>query len=416
MNVLVIGGGGREHAILWKLKQSNEIDNLYAVPGNGGIQELAQCIDLNILDNEALTDFAVKNEIDLTFVGPEQPLANGIVNAFEEKNLKIIGPDKKAAVIESSKVFSKKLMKKYRIPTADFQIFCDIKEAVRYLEIKDQYPIVIKADGLAAGKGVVIADNFRSAVQTVEEMLVDKKFGDSGNQIIIEDFLEGNEISILTFTDGKTIIPMISSKDYKKISEGNKGLNTGGMGAIAPNPHYTFEDQKYCMDNIYLPTINAMKAEDKRFKGILYFGLIKTSKGINVLEYNCRFGDPETQAVLPLLETDLYKIFEAIHTETLHKVEIEWKNKNSAAVVAASKGYPLEYKKNIEIFGLDNSFDFPIFLAGVKKENDKFLTNGGRVLAVTSLGESKESALEKAYRNLKRIRFENMYYRKDIGS
>lgn len=415
MNVLVIGEGGREHAIIWKIAQSPKVKKIFCVPGNAGIAELAECVHIDTTDNDALVEFALNNKIDLTVVGPEVALANGIVDAFENAWLRIFGPSKKAAEIEASKIFSKELMKKYNIPTAEFGIFSNANDAKKYIEANEKYPIVIKADGLAAGKGVIIAQTKEEAVATIDEMMLNEKFGNAGKNIVIEEFLSGIEISILAFTDGKTIVPMESAKDYKKIGENDLGLNTGGMGAISPNPIYTDEDAEYCYNNIFLPSIKAMKSEGRKFKGVLYIGMIKTEKGIFVIEYNCRFGDPETQVIMPRLETDITDIFNAVIDEKLAEIDIKWNKKKILTTVLASGGYPEEYRKGYEIINLDKTEDAVVFHAGTKLLDGKAVTNGGRVLNVTAIADTFEEAKSKSLKNCDIIDFKDKYYRKDIG-
>lgn len=418
MKVLVIGGGGREHAIIRKLKESSRVSEIYAAPGNGGISADAKCVNIKATDIDAMIDFAVKNQIDFAVVAPDDPLVLGMVDAFEKVGIKTFGPNKAAAILEGSKVFSKELMKKYHIPTAKYEVFDDPNQAIDYIRSENTYPTVIKADGLALGKGVIIAEDFAQAEQAVRSMMEDKIFGESGSHIVIEEFLTGPEVSVLAFTDSKTVKPMISSKDHKRVYDNDKGLNTGGMGTIAPNPYYTDEIAQICMKQIFLPTIRAMVTEGRPFKGCLYFGLMITPNGPKVIEYNCRFGDPETQVVLPLLKTDLMDIFLAIYEERLAELDIEWKNGAAACVVMASGGYPQKYQTGLPITGLDKNGQTSaatIYHAGTKKENDDYLTAGGRVLGVTATGENLEAALSTAYDAVKQISFDGCHYRTDIG-
>jgi len=421
MKVLVIGSGGREHAIVKTLLKSPKISKLFAAPGNGGIGCDAQCVLVSTCDIKAMTEFAVTNSIDYVVVAPDDPLHLGMVNALEEKGIRCFGPDKNAARVESSKVFSKNLMKKYGIPTAAYETFSFSGNAIEYVKSSSvSYPLVIKADGLALGKGVIIAENETQALKAIELMMVEKKFKESGSNIVIEEFLTGPEVTVLAFTDGKTIVPMISSMDHKRVFDGNEGPNTGGMGVIAPNPHYTEEIAKLCEKTIFLPTINALREEGCPFKGCLYFGLMLTPKGPMVIEYNSRFGDPETQAILPLLKTDLLDIFEAVTDERLSEIEIKWNNAYSACVVAASGGYPDQYKTEYEIKGLNasgglNEGDAIVYHAGTKLKEDVFLTSGGRVLGITAAGDTLKNALKKAYEAIETVNFEGMHYRKDIG-
>jgi len=418
MKVLVIGGGGREHAIIKTLKKNPRIKQIYAAPGNGGISLDAECIPIKVSDIPAMTEFAINNFIDYVVVAPDDPLAAGMVDALEEKGIRCFGPNKAAARIESSKVFSKKLMKKYGIPTAAFETFSEPQRASEYLKSeKVSFPVVIKADGLALGKGVIIAENLQESLDAVNEIMQEKKFGNSGANIVIEEYLVGPEVTVLTFTDGITLKPMISSMDHKRIYDGNKGPNTGGMGVIAPNPHYTNEIAEICEKTIFLPTINAMIKEGCPFKGCLYFGLMLTEQGPKVIEYNCRFGDPETQVVLPLLETDLLEVMEAVTSGSLSKIDIRFSDLHAVCVVLASGGYPSNYKTGIEISGLENfeNEKVSIFHAGTMYKDGKFLTSGGRVLGISATSSTREKALEKAYSTAKNVYFEGIHYRKDIG-
>ncbi len=418
MKILVVGSGGREHAIIRKLKESPKCEKIYAAPGNGGISYDAQCVAIGAMDIEGMVAFAKEKEIDLVFVAPDDPLAAGMVDAFEKEGIMAFGPRANAAVIEASKVFSKDLMKKYNIPTADYAVIDSAEEAVKYIEEKNEYPVVVKADGLALGKGVIIAENFEDAKAAVKTIMEDKVFGASGNKVVIEEFLTGPEVSVLSFTDGKTLYPMVSSKDHKRALDGNKGLNTGGMGTISPNPYYSDEMAKECMEKIFMPTVEAMNAEGRPFKGCLYFGLMLTPKGPKVIEYNSRFGDPETQVVLPRLKTDFVDIIVACCEEKLADINIEWSDEASACVVMASGGYPGSYKKGIEINGLDENGQVDgavVYHAGTALKDGKLVTNGGRVLGVTALGKNLDEALDKAYAAVKKIDFENAHYRTDIG-
>lgn len=418
MNILMIGSGGREHALIKKLLESPKCTKLYCAPGNGGISKDAELVNISVMDKEKMVEFAKENAIDLVFVAPDDPLADGMVDAFEEVGIRAFGPNKKGAVIEASKVFSKDLMKKYNIPTAMYETFDNSVKAIEFIEKNNTYPIVIKADGLALGKGVIIAKDFEEAKEAVTSIMEDKKFGESGNHIVVEEFLTGPEVSVLAFTDGKCVKPMVSSKDHKRAYDNDEGLNTGGMGTISPNPYYTDEVSKVCMDTIFVPTIEAMNKEGRPFKGCLYFGLMITPNGPKVIEYNARFGDPEAQVVLPRLDTDLVDICEAVIDEKLSDLEIKWKDGAAACVVIASGGYPVAYEKGKEISGLDENGqldDVIVYHAGTKFENGKFLTNGGRVLGVTAVAENLDKALEKAYNAVSKIKFDDMHYRKDIG-
>ena len=415
MKILVVGGGGREHAIIKKLKENREIDTIYALPGNGGIAKDAKCIDIGAKDIEKITEFAEENDIGFAVVAPDDPLALGAVDALEAIGIKCFGPNKAAAVIESSKVFSKDLMKKYGIPTAEYEVFDDMDKALAYLETA-AVPAVIKADGLALGKGVVIAETRDDAKAAVRSMMEERVFGESGSRIVIEEFLTGPEVSVLSFTDGKTIVPMISSQDHKRALDGDRGLNTGGMGCVAPNPYYTEEIAQRCMNEIFIPTIKAMNKEGRTFKGCLYFGLMLTADGPKVIEYNCRFGDPETQVVLPLLESDLFDIMRAVADEKLAEQEIVFSSESACCVVMASAGYPAAYEKGFEITADKLPDNADIFIAGAKLENGRLLTSGGRVLGVTAVSENLAKAIDDAYAAVKKVHFDNAYYRKDIGS
>ena len=414
MKVIVVGGGGREHAIIKKLKLSSEITELYALPGNGGIAADAVCVNIGAKDVEGIANFAKEKGIDFAIVAPDDPLVLGAVDALEALGIPCFGPNKAAAIIEGSKIFSKNLMKKYNIPTAGYEVFEDMDTALKYLETAP-IPTVIKADGLALGKGVVIAETRQDAMDAVKSMMEDKIFGASGSRIVVEEFLTGPEVSVLSFTDGKTMIPMISSMDHKRALDGDKGLNTGGMGVIAPNPYYTADIAAQCMETIFIPTMNAMNAEGRTFKGCLYFGLMLTEKGPKVIEYNCRFGDPETQVVLPLLKTDLFTIMKAVAAEKLDEIKVEFADDCACTVVMASNGYPSKYETGFEIT-VDNDFAGDLYIAGAKLgEDGKLLTGGGRVLCVTCTAADLGSAIEKSYENVKRVHFANAYCRSDIG-
>lgn len=417
MKVLVIGSGGREHALVWKINQSPRVSKIYCAPGNGGIGSIAECVDINAMDIEGVVQFVQNNDIDLTVVAPDDPLAAGMVDALEEKGFRAFGPRKDAAVIEASKVFSKELMKKYNIPSAGYEVFDSYDVAIKYLD-KSKYPVVIKADGLALGKGVIIAQNRTEAEDALHSIMVEKVFGSSGDKVLIEEFMTGPEVTVLTFTDGKTVVPMVSSQDHKKVFDNDMGPNTGGMGTFSPSPNYTPEIAKDVMIRIIKPTIDAMSKEGRPFKGVLYFGLMLTEEGPKVLEYNARFGDPETQVILPRLKTDLVDIMEAVIDERLDEVNIEWEDNAAVCVILASGGYPGEYKKGYEIAGLDEIEKVPgmlLFHAGTKLEDGKIITNGGRVLGVTALGEDLDEAIKRVYENIVKVSFKDMHYRKDIG-
>ncbi len=417
MKVLVVGGGGREHTILWKLAQSPMKPELFAAPGNGGISQLAKCVDIKATDVEGVVQFAKENQIDLTVVAPDDPLMLGMVDRLEQEGLKAFGPRQNAAIIEGSKVFSKDLMKKYGIPTAAYEVFDDSEKAIDYLK-GVSYPTVVKAEGLALGKGVIIAADFDEAKAAVEDIMCDKVFGEAGSRVVIEEFLTGQEVSVLAFTDGKTLYPMVSAQDHKRAYDNDEGLNTGGMGTFSPSRLYTEAIHKECMENIFMPTMAAMNQEGRTFKGVLYFGLIMTKNGVKVIEYNARFGDPETQVVLPRLKTDLLEIFLAVAEERLGDLTIEWADNAAVCVVMASGGYPKAYKKGLPISGLEAAEEDPaitVFHAGTKREGDTFLTAGGRVLGVTAVGEDLDAAIGKAYEGVKKITFQDVHYRTDIG-
>lgn len=418
MKLLVVGSGGREHAVIRKLKENKEIEKIYCAPGNGGISADAECVDIKATDKENMVKFAKENVIDFCVVTPDDPLALGMVDVMEEAGIPCFGPKANAAIIEASKAFSKDLMKKYGIPTADYETFDNEKEALHYIEEKNTFPIVIKADGLALGKGVLICETLDDAKAALREMMVDHVFGLSGNKVVVEEFMTGKEVSVLAFTDGNVVKPMISSMDHKRAYDNDEGLNTGGMGTIAPSPYYTKEIAETCMETIFLPTVKAMNAEGRTFKGCLYFGLMLTPKGPRVVEYNCRFGDPETQVVLPLLNSDLFTIMKACHDGTLKDVDVVWSDEACACVVEASGGYPVKYEKGFEIYGLDENGQHDgviVYHAGTKKENGKFYTNGGRVLGITAKGATLQDALDQAYAAVKEISFDKMHYRTDIG-
>ena len=418
MIVLVVGGGGREHAIIKKLKENDNIEAIYALPGNGGIAADADCVNVGATDIDGIVEFVKGHPVDFAVVAPDDPLAMGCVDRLEALGIKCFGPVKDAAIIEASKVFAKDLMRKYNIPTAQYETFTEMDKALAYLD-EAPIPTVVKADGLALGKGVIIAETREDAKAAVRSMMEEKKFGDSGSRIVIEEFLTGPEVSVLSFTDGKTIVPMVSSQDHKRALDGDQGLNTGGMGTVAPNPYYTPEVAERCMKEIFLPTMEAMNAEGRTFKGCLYFGLMITEDGPKVIEYNCRFGDPETQVVLPLLESDLYTIMEAVADERLGEVEVKFADKYSCCVVMASGGYPVSYEKGfpMEIGEMDLNVD--VFIAGAKagqgEQEGQLLTSGGRVLGVTAVADTLEEAIRDAYANVNKITFEKAFYRTDIG-
>lgn len=417
MKVLVVGGGGREDAIVWKLNQSPLVTKIYCAPGNDGIAKRAVCVPIGVLDFDKLSSFALEEKIDYTIVGMDDPLAAGIVDHFQSKGLTIFGPTQKAAELESSKAFAKDLMKKYHIPTAGYEVFTDYETAKEYVT-KQSLPVVIKADGLALGKGVLICQTMEEALEGLKEMMVDNKFGKSGQRVVIEEFIEGPEVSILSFCDGKTVVPMVSAQDHKRAYDGDKGLNTGGMGAFSPSKFYTEELAKKCQKEIFEPTLAAMAEEGRPFVGIIYFGLMYTKDGMKVIEYNARFGDPETQAVLPILKTDLMEIFMACTNGTLDKMNIEWYDQSAVCVVLASGGYPVKYEKGYPISGiekLEEREDVLVFHAGVVNIDGKLATNGGRVLGITGLGENLDKAIATAYAGAAQIQFKDMHMRKDIG-
>lgn len=413
MKIMVVGGGGREHAIIKKIKENKDVEKIYALPGNGGMAKDAELVNIGATDIEKAVEFAVENKIDYAVVAPDDPLVLGMVDALEEKGIPCFGPRKNAAIIEGSKVFSKDLMKKYNIPTAQYEVFTDADEALKYVE-SCPIPTVVKADGLALGKGVIIAMTREEAKNAVVSIMKDKQFGKSGDSIVIEEFLTGPEVSVLSFTDGKTVVPMISSMDHKRAGDNDTGLNTGGMGTVAPNPYYTKAIADECMEKIFLPTIDAMNKEGRTFKGCLYFGLMLTEKGPKVIEYNCRFGDPETQVVLPLLESDLLTVMRAVTDENLADCEVKFSDKSACCVIMASEGYPVKYEKGYEIT-IPQEVEDNVYVAGAKLENGKLLTNGGRVLGVTKIADTLEQAIALSYNAVEKICFGNAYYRHDIG-
>lgn len=415
MDILVIGSGGREHAICWSLKKSKDCNKLYCLPGNAGISEIAECVNVSVMDFDAIIAFLKAHaNIGMTVVAPDDPLAAGLVDRLEAEGFRAFGPNKAAAIIEGSKAFSKELMVKYGIPTAGYEEFTDYNLACEYVK-KSDYPLVVKADGLALGKGVIICNNVDEALTALKDMMIDAKFSSAGNKVIVEEFLVGKEVSILSFTDGKTIVPMVSSQDHKRALDNDMGLNTGGMGTFSPSKIYTDSLAKEVYDTVIVPTMEAMNAENRTFKGVLYFGLMLTDKGIKVLEYNARFGDPETQVVLPRLKTDLLEIFNAIIDERLSEINIEWNDDAAVCVILASGGYPENYAKGvpIEIGKLDDGII--LFHAGTAFKDGKLVTNGGRVIGVTALGDTIEDARKKAYKNIENIKFDKMHYRTDIG-
>ncbi len=414
MKIMVVGGGGREHAIIKKLKENKSVTEIFALPGNGGMAKDAKLVDIGAKDIEKIVEFAVANNVDYAVVAPDDPLVLGCVDALEAKGIPCFGPRANAAIIEGSKVFSKNLMKKYNIPTATYEVFNDMQKALEYLETAP-IPTVIKADGLALGKGVIIAQTRDEAKAAVVSMMQDKAFGSSGDNIVIEEFLTGPEVSVLAFTDGKTVAPMVSSMDHKRAGDNDTGLNTGGMGTIAPNPYYTESVAAECMEKIFIPTINAMNNEGRTFKGCLYFGLMLTPNGPKVIEYNCRFGDPETQVVLPLLETDLLTVMQAVTEGKLSEIDVKFSNKSAACVIMASKGYPQSYDKGFEMT-IPAEIEGNVYVAGAVLKDGKLLTNGGRVLGATAVEGDLRSAVKSAYELVKKIHFDNAFYRSDIGA
>ena len=417
MKILVVGGGGREHAIVKKLAQSKKNPKIYVAPGNAGTEENATNVAISVMDFDALVNFAKKEKIDLTVVGMDDPLVGGIVDRFEAEGLRVFGPRKNAAILEGSKAFSKDLMKKYGIPTAAYENFNDPQKAIKYLATAN-YPIVLKADGLALGKGVLICKTFEEAKSGIEELMIDKSFGDAGNTIVIEEFLQGREVSVLSFVDGTHYALMTSAQDHKRAKDGDEGLNTGGMGTFSPSPFYTEEVDRYCKEHIYQKTVDAMRAEGREFKGIIFYGLMLTKSGVKVLEYNARFGDPETQVVLPRMENDIIDVFEACIDGCLDKIDLKFEDNAAVCVVLASDGYPLKYEKGKKITGLENfegKTDIFAFHAGTKKVNGDVVTNGGRVLGITATAPTLKEARDKAYEATKLVEFENKYMRNDIG-
>lgn len=417
MKVLVVGSGGREHAICWKLAQSPKVDKLYCAPGNAGIGEIAELVPIGAMELDKLVDFAKENNIDLTVIGMDDPLVAGVVDKFEAAGLRVFGPRANAAIIEGSKAFSKELMKKYNIPTAKYETFDDYNKALDYVK-NGNFPVVLKADGLALGKGVLICNNLDEAVEGLNTLMVDKKFGASGSKVVIEEFLTGPEVSVLSFCDGNTVVPMVSAQDHKRAYDNDEGLNTGGMGTFSPSRIYTDEIAKQCMDTIFKPTVDALNKEGRQFKGIIYFGLMLTKDGPKVIEYNARFGDPETQVILPRLKSDLCEIFEACIDGTLDKLNVEWYDNAACCVVLASGGYPESYTKGYEITGLDDvkkRSDIVVFHAGTALKDGKYVTNGGRVLGITGIGKDLDDAIKIAYEGVDIVSFENVHYRKDIG-
>ena len=413
MNIMVVGGGGREHAIIKKIKENPNVETIFALPGNGGISMDAVCVDVGATDLSGILEFTKNNKIDYAVVAPDDPLVMGLVDLLTEEGIPSFGPTQAAAIIEGSKAFSKELMKKYGIPTAEYEIFDNPEDAYQYIETC-KIPIVVKADGLALGKGVIIAQTREEAKDAIKSIMEDKAFGKSGDSIVIEEFLEGPEVSVLAFTDGKTLVPMISSMDHKRAEDNDQGLNTGGMGTIAPNPYYTDEIAQICSEEIFLPTMIAMNREGRTFKGCLYFGLMITKDGPKVIEYNCRFGDPETQVVLPLLETDLLDIMMAVTDGRLSDIDIKFSDSAACCVIMASKGYPLKYDKGFEIT-IPEEIVNRVYIAGAKVEDNKLVTSGGRVLGVTEVAPTLEDAINKAYESVSLIKFDNAFYRKDIG-
>lgn len=421
MNIMVVGGGGREHAMIRKLKENPNVERIFALPGNGGISYDAECVAISATDLDGIVDFACAHSVDFAIVGPDNPLVMGAVDRLQAAGIPTFGPTKDAAILEGSKAFSKELMKKYRIPTATYETFHSPQEALAYLNKTNQYPIVIKADGLALGKGVIIAEDPKQAEEAIQSIMVEQKFGDSGNLVVIEEFLSGKEVSVLAFTDGKTLIPMVSSMDHKRAFDGDAGPNTGGMGTIAPSPYYTEEIADRCMEEIFLPTLHAMNQENRPFKGCLYFGLILTGDGPKVIEYNCRFGDPEAQVVLPLLSSDLLTIMQAVVEERLDEVPVVFSSDSACCIVAASGGYPGNYETGLPISGLvDGQLpgvdkDVVVYHAGTRRSDGHLVTNGGRVLGVTAKASSLAAAVLKAYQSIEGLSFLGMHFRRDIG-
>jgi phosphoribosylamine--glycine ligase len=417
MKVLVVGSGGREHTICWKLAQSPKVDKIYCAPGNAGIGEIAELVQIGAMELDKLVDFAKTNDIDLTVIGMDDPLVAGVVDKFEAAGLRVFGPRANAAIIEGSKAFSKELMKKYNIPTAAYETFDDYSKAVEYVK-KGSFPVVLKADGLALGKGVLICNTLDEALDGLNTLMVDKKFGASGSKVVVEEFLTGPEVSVLSFCDGNTVVPMVSAQDHKRAYDNDEGLNTGGMGTFSPSRIYTDEIASECMETIFKPTVAALNAEGRQFKGIIYFGLMLTANGPKVIEYNARFGDPETQVILPRLKSDLCEIFEACIDGTLDKLNVEWYDNAACCVVLASGGYPESYIKGYEIKGLEEAKkaeNITVFHAGTALKDGKFVTNGGRVLGITGVGKDLDEAIKIAYDGVKIVTFENVHFRRDIG-
>lgn len=417
MKILIVGGGGREHTIAWKVANSKKVSKIYCAPGNAGISEYAECVDIKAMEFEKLVSFAKSKEIDLTIIGMDDPLVGGIVDEFEKEGLRVFGPRKNAAILEGSKSFSKDLMKKYNIPTAAYETFEDADRALEYIQTLD-FPLVLKADGLALGKGVLICNTLEEAKAGVKTIMIDKQFGEAGQKLLVEEFMTGKEVSVLSFCDGKTIKIMASAQDHKRALDGDQGLNTGGMGTFSPSPFYTEEVDEFCKKYVYQATLDAMKAEGREFKGIIFFGIMLTANGPRVLEYNARFGDPETQVVLPRMKNDIVDVFEACIDGTLDQIDLEFDDNAAVCVVLASKGYPDKYATGFEITGFDKVKENPgyyVFHAGTKKEDGKILTNGGRVLGVTAVGENLKEARNNVYDAVNWINFENKYYRTDIG-
>lgn len=418
MKVLIIGSGGREHAIAWKVAQNPQVEKIYCAPGNGGIGQVAECVPIGAMEFDKLAAFAKEREIDLTIVGMDDPLVGGVVDVFEKEGLRVFGPRKNAAILEGSKAFSKDLMKKYNIPTAAYENFDNPEEAIAYLKEKAEFPIVLKADGLALGKGVLICNTLEEAEEGVKTIMLDKKFGSAGNTLVIEEFMTGREVSVLSFVDGKTIKTMTSAQDHKRAKDGDQGLNTGGMGTFSPSPFYTKEIDEFCQKNIYQPTVDAMAAEGREFKGIIFFGLMLTEKGPKVLEYNARFGDPEAQVVIPRMKNDMVEVCQACIDGTLDQIELEFEDNAAVCVVLASDGYPVSYEKGFPIEGLENfesKEGYYVFHAGTALKDGKIVTNGGRVLGVTAKGADLKEARKNAYEATEWIQFENKYMRHDIG-
>lgn len=417
-NILIVGGGGREHTIAATLKKSPNCGKLYMTPGNGGTAAIAENLNIKATDIDGVVAAAKANKVDLVFVAPDDPLMLGMVDRLEAEGIRAFGPRANAAIIEGSKVFSKELMKKYGIPTASYEVFTDSESAIAYIEKQNTFPAVIKAEGLALGKGVIIAEDMKAAVDGVHEIMDDKVFGDAGNRVVIEEFLTGPEVSVLAFCDGKTVVPMVSAQDHKRALDGDKGLNTGGMGTFSPSRIYTDDIAKVCMETIFRPTVDAMAKEGRPFKGVIYFGLMITKNGPKVIEYNARFGDPETQVVLPRLKTDFLEIINAVIDEKLDTIEIEWENNACVCVVAASGGYPVKYAKGYEITGLDAleaEEDIMVYHAGTELKDGKILTSGGRVLGVCAKGDNLDAAIKRAYEAIEKVSFKDMHYRRDIG-